>query len=258
MFDSSAGWTDLAVASRRRCIAIDLPGFGRSSSPRRPRLSAYAEDVVEGLSRVGVRSFTLVGHSLGGGVATAVAELVPSGVAALVLCAPVGFGRIAIAELGALPFLRELTAAVAPYVLSNPVLLRLVYAELVTNGLAPTQELRTRLAQGARGVGPGARAAVEAIAVAGRSAHAFHRRSVRYHGPVAALWGARDGIVSPTHTRGVLTALPQAQIKVWPGMGHHPQRERPRELEQFVAKAHEVGVGRKPTVAFGMPRTRAA
>ena len=34
-----------------------------------------------------------------------------------------------------------------------------------------------------------------------------------------------------------MTAFPQAQVSVWKKMGHHPQRERPNELAQFVEAA---------------------
>ena len=34
-----------------------------------------------------------------------------------------------------------------------------------------------------------------------------------------------------------MTAFPQAQVSVWKKMGHHPQRERPSELAQFVEAA---------------------
>lgn len=237
MFDSSSGWDDLVLAGDRPCLAIDLAGFGRSSPPNLARLSAYAEDVVRVLGQAGVESFTLVGHSLGGGVAAAVAERLPSEVAALVLLAPVGFGRIALAEFAALPLVRELAGGLAPHVLANPFLFSRVYTQFVTRRISPTEELGTRLAAEAGGVRPGLRAAVEAIAEAGRSPRAFHRRAVHYHGPVVAVWGDRDAIVPPSHRRGVTAALPHAHIQVWSGMGHHPQRERPHELAALLAAA---------------------
>src|SRR4051794_13695987 len=70
LFDSAAGWESLALASRRRCLALDLPGFGRSDLPLRGRLDAYADDVAAALHGLGVTRFVLVGHSLGGAVAT--------------------------------------------------------------------------------------------------------------------------------------------------------------------------------------------
>ena len=98
LLDSSEGWADLVRRTERPCLAIDLPGFGGSSLPFRPHLDYYADDVALALRQLGVERCALVGHSLGGGVAAAVAERTRT-VASLVLLAPVGFGRITIAEL---------------------------------------------------------------------------------------------------------------------------------------------------------------
>jgi pimeloyl-ACP methyl ester carboxylesterase len=76
--------------------------------------------------------------------------------------------------------------------------------------------------------------AVVAIAAAGRSPNGYPRRRIRFDGPVAALWGARDPLVSSAHAETLREALPQAQVEVWPGMGHHPQHERPEELHEFL------------------------
>lgn len=73
LLDDSEGWNRLAQDTHRPCIAIDLPGFGGSDLPTRPRISGYAEAIVEGLESLDVRSCTLVGHSLGGAVAASVA-----------------------------------------------------------------------------------------------------------------------------------------------------------------------------------------
>ncbi|HWF36013.1 MAG TPA: alpha/beta fold hydrolase, partial [Solirubrobacteraceae bacterium] len=234
LLDSGAGWDELARVSPHRCLAVDLPGFGGSDPPSRPRLSAYAEDVAEALGRLAVRAPTLVGHSLGGGVATAVAERMGREVRGLVLSAPVGFGRLALAELAALPVLRALAVRSLPLLVTRAPVLDLVYAGFVTHGMAPSDALRHRLVADAAAVGPGLRAALEALAFAGRSERAFHRRPVRYDGPVAVLWGDRDAIVPPGHARRVVTALPQSQVHIWTGMGHHPQREEPARLAALV------------------------
>jgi pimeloyl-ACP methyl ester carboxylesterase len=75
---------------------------------------------------------------------------------------------------------------------------------------------------------------VQAIAAAGRSSRGFHRRGIGFHGPVAALWGEHDALVPPAHVDALRAALPHAHVEVWPGMGHHPQRERPRQLAHFL------------------------
>src|SRR3954470_7453864 len=93
LLDDSEGWTALAMDTHRPCLALDLPGFGGSDLPRWPRISSYAEDVAAGLNKLGIDACTLVGHSLGGAVATVVAER-HEGIHSLVLLAPAGFGHI--------------------------------------------------------------------------------------------------------------------------------------------------------------------
>ena len=106
LLDCAAGWRHLAQTMHRPCYALDLPGFGDSDCPTRNRISAYAEDVQAALAALDVHQFTLVGHSLGGAVATRLAERLRDDVTALVLMAPAGFGRIHVAEAIHLPGIR--------------------------------------------------------------------------------------------------------------------------------------------------------
>src|SRR4051812_22966301 len=166
MLDSAAGWQSFAATLGRRCLALDLPGFGRSDLPVRGRLDAYADDVAAALREAGVQRFVLVGHSLGGGVATAVAERLRDDVAALVLLAPVGFGRIPLAEAASLPGVRSLLPLALPHALRNPLLTTAAYTTLVTRHAAPDPRLVGRLMAGAAGAMPGAREALRAIVAA--------------------------------------------------------------------------------------------
>lgn len=47
-------------------ISIDLPGFGHSTPPLRPEMSAYALALEEALAALHIKCCVLVGHSLGG------------------------------------------------------------------------------------------------------------------------------------------------------------------------------------------------
>lgn len=181
---------------------------------------------------LGVERFNLVGHSLGGGIAAALAELVPDQVGALVLLAPVGFGRIHLAEAVSLPGVRNLVQAALPMALSSRLAVTAGYVAMVTNGLPPSLELVDRVTGRGGRLVAGAREATRAAADAGRSPEAFHRRRIAYHGPVFAIWGKDDRLVSASHGDGVRAAMPQAQVDVWSGMGHHPIRER---LEALIA-----------------------
>ena len=237
LLDCAVGWKHLARMIDRPCYALDLPGFGDSDCPTRNRISAYAEDIEAALAALDVHDFTLVGHSLGGAVATALAERVRDDVAALVLLAPAGFGRIHLAEAIQLPGVRTFVRHGLPLALMNPVSALGVYVAVVGNGHLPDSELLARLRKNAHRWAPGAACANEAITASGRSPRAFYRRELEYRGPVLALWGEHDRLVPLAHRDGVMTAFPQAQISVWKKMGHHPQRERPSELARFIEAA---------------------
>ena len=234
LLDDSEGWNELARDTTRPCIAIDLPGFGGSDVPARPRISAYADDVIAGLGQLRVDSCVLVGHSLGGAVATAVAERADDLVCGLALLAPAGFGSIRLAEAFALPGVVDVAELALPFALVSPLMVTAAYTTFVAHGHMPSKDLTTRLRRRAFRSGPGVRAAVQAIAAAGRSSHGFPHRRVGFDGPVAALWGEHDALVPLAHLGALRRALPQAHVEVWRGMGHHPQRERPEQLNEFI------------------------
>jgi pimeloyl-ACP methyl ester carboxylesterase len=253
LLDDSEGWTGLAMDTHRPCVAIDLPGFGGSELPSRPRISAYAEDVADGLKRLAIDECTLVGHSLGGAVATSVAER-HDGVHSLVLLAPAGYGPIRLAEWFALPGVRDVAQLALPLALVSPLLVTAGYATFVAHGRLPSRDLTDRLRRRAFQSAPGVRTAVTAIAAAGRSKRGFHRRAIDFDGAVAALWGERDALVPLSHTKAVKAALPQAHVEVWARMGHHPQRERPAQLSRFIE--HHAAKAKEPSRR--VTRTRSA
>ena len=77
------------IGGRRRCIALDLPGFGRQAGHPGPyTVAAMADHVAASILRLGLDSYALVGHSMGGKVALALAARRPAGLQSLVLLAP--------------------------------------------------------------------------------------------------------------------------------------------------------------------------
>jgi pimeloyl-ACP methyl ester carboxylesterase len=239
LFDDAEGWDALARDTSRPCYAIDVPGFGASDGPTRPRISAYAEDVVHGLQALGVDDCTLVGHSLGGAIAVAVAERTRAA-RGLALLAPVGFGPILIADWITIPGVIDVWQLALPVALVNPLTVTAAYATVVAHGRLPSRDLMARLRKRAFRSGPGVRAATLAIVAAGHSLRGFANRPVDFDGPVAAVWGARDALVPVGHANALRRALPQAHVEVWARMGHHPQRERPVALARFI-ETHASG-----------------
>jgi pimeloyl-ACP methyl ester carboxylesterase len=256
LLDSSEGWHEVASRSDRPCFAIDLPGFGGSTCPPYERIGSYARDVGRAVDQLGLDRFVLVGHSFGGAVATALCEQRPDQVAALVLVAPAGYGRIALAELVSTPGVRHVIQAGLPLTLTNPVAMTAVYSLWVANGRRPDHALVDRCRKDAFRVVGGARQALRTIVRCGLDKRAFFRRRVRYDGPVTALWGDRDRLVPVRHSDRVYTTFPQADVQVWSGMGHHPQRERIRPfcaLVERACRAAESGEPAAPEIARDFP-----
>ena len=68
------------IGDRRRCIALDLPGFGRQAAHSGPfTVAAMADHVAAQILGLGLDTYTLVGHSMGGKVALALAARCPDG-----------------------------------------------------------------------------------------------------------------------------------------------------------------------------------
>jgi pimeloyl-ACP methyl ester carboxylesterase len=244
LFDTGAGWEQLAADTDRELYALDLPGFGGSTLPAQATLDSYAERIRSTLRRLGVDRYVLVGHSLGGGIAVELAQVDADRVHTLVLMAPVGFGRIPVARAFAAPVIRDVAAHCVPMAMLSAPIVSLVYTYLVAGGMAPDGELVRRLRASAWQLGRGAKAATIAIAAAGERPFA----RIAYDGPVFVLWGGRDQLVSPSHADRLGRLLPQAEVAVWPRMAHHPQAERPDTLLRYLMRAWSDAPGGLPAI----------
>jgi pimeloyl-ACP methyl ester carboxylesterase len=80
------------LASTARVVAIDLPGFGGSAKPNVPySLPALTERLSRFIDRWTTGTVVVVGHSMGGELAAALALARPDRVKLLVLIAPAGY-----------------------------------------------------------------------------------------------------------------------------------------------------------------------
>jgi len=93
---SGAEWRDVAAryASTHRVTVLDLPGFGGSEiSYEAYDIYSYAEVVGHALGKLGVSQCTMLGHSLGGRIATILASRYPDFVTDLILVDSAGVER---------------------------------------------------------------------------------------------------------------------------------------------------------------------
>lgn len=80
------------LSGRYRCIALDLPGYGKSSRGDYAfDMTFFATQVASFIEQLSLKNVTLIGHSMGGQIAMTLALQYPDAIERLVLIAPAGF-----------------------------------------------------------------------------------------------------------------------------------------------------------------------
>lgn len=244
LFDSAESWRDLIEQYPGPCIAIDVPGFGSSSPPPQAHMGSYAETVWQCLDGLSVESCRIVGHSLGGAISSEMAAIDPERVVELNLIAPAGYGRLPLAELANLPLLGGIASGTIRHALHRPRVVRFFYSHGVANGMHPRQDLLDRIADLEPSVDLGVRSALRALARSGGKRGLCYRPGF-YSGPVRCGWGTDDLLIGRSHMRNLTRVLPQTELRIWPGVAHHPQAEAPEKVIELL-----LGKGGKATVAL--------
>lgn len=91
---SLLGWSKNIDYLRQyhRCVAVDLPGNGLSSTGAYPySMHFFAEALSDFIRETGLQNVYLAGHSMGGQISMTLALLHPEMIKGLILCAPAGF-----------------------------------------------------------------------------------------------------------------------------------------------------------------------
>lgn len=82
------------LKSSYRCIAIDLPGYGKSSKiPHNGMMTFYANVLVQFMDKLDIPNAVIAGHSMGGQIAMVTALEYPERVNKLILVSPAGFEK---------------------------------------------------------------------------------------------------------------------------------------------------------------------
>jgi pyruvate dehydrogenase E2 component (dihydrolipoyllysine-residue acetyltransferase) len=203
-----------ALAAKRTVYAIDLPGHGESSKDVGPgTLDDLAAVAGAFLEAVGVPSAHLVGHSVGGAVALAMASSTPARVRSLSLVCSAGLGR----EINAAYIEGFVSAA-------NRNALRPLVAQLFADEARVTRQLVEDLLKYKRleGVGAALRALAASLFPGGAQARVFRDALGALPVPVQVIWGAEDRIIPAAHAAGL---PPTVKVEVVPGAGHLVQME---------------------------------
>jgi pimeloyl-ACP methyl ester carboxylesterase len=237
---SSRTWHSVipGLAERHTVIAPDLLGHGKSAKPRCDySLGAYASGIRDLLAVLGLRRATVVGHSLGGGIAMQFAYQFPDRLERLVLVDSGGLGEeVSLA-------LRAATLPGAEFVL--PLLFgpvprragRTIGWALSRVGIKGNANVRG-LAEGLESLGN--RQARQAFVHTARSVidprgqrvDARDRLYLSEGVPTMLVWGDRDRIIPVHHGRHAHGLMPHSRFETFPGAGHFPFNDDP---ERFVA-----------------------
>jgi pimeloyl-ACP methyl ester carboxylesterase len=212
------------LARKRRVLAFDLLGHGKSDKPSGPgvvyRVRFLAEAVAAGIEALPdpPGRVDLLGHSLGGAVAMEVARRHPRLVRRLVLVDAAG-----------LPLERAIDplAASLPFVPGSFEDSRRLLATSVNNRFLshPLVALAASLYKGRRRNRPQLLRLVASMA-SGEDA-ARPRDLARIPHETLVLWGDGDRIFPLATGRALARALPAARLEVLPRCGHVPPTERP-------------------------------
>lgn len=84
--------TMAGLVDSHRCIAIDLPGYGKSSKGNYEGTMSYYADIIKKIAnKLEIEELTLAGHSMGGQISILTALAYPNLVDKLLLFSPAGF-----------------------------------------------------------------------------------------------------------------------------------------------------------------------
>jgi pimeloyl-ACP methyl ester carboxylesterase len=243
---SQGQWAHLVgtMQDDHRLVVPDLFGHGESAKPLGDySLSSHAATMRDLLDHLGIERVTLVGHSLGGGIAMQFFYLFPERVERLVLVSSGGLGR----EVS--PMLRAATlpgaAQVLSVIASAPVLSRVealgrgasrlgwrpgADVDAMWRGFSSLGDRESRQAFLAT-----TRAVVD---IGGQSISAHDHLGEALPIPALLVWGTKDRIIPVEHALNMQRMLPDCRLELFEGAGHFPHLDDPerfaRVLREFI------------------------
>ncbi|HET9442039.1 MAG TPA: alpha/beta fold hydrolase [Acidimicrobiales bacterium] len=241
MAGSSTTWRAAmpALARHYRVIAPDLLGHGHSDKPRHDySLGAHATCLRDLLVAVGADRATVVGHSLGGGVAMQLAFQYPELCERMVLVSSGGLGPEVSWMLRALalPGVELLMPLIFPGVIRDA-------GNAVSRGLGRIGFRAPHLEEQWRGyvslTDPANRQSFlrtlrAVVDSGGQCVSAHDRLYLAARVPTLVVWGEKDRTIPVSHAAAAHRAVPGSRLEVFDGCGHFPHVERPERFVEAV------------------------
>ena len=239
--DSSDTWQPVLeeLGRHHTIVAPDLLGHGRSEKPRADySVAAYANGMRDLLSVLEIDRATVIGHSLGGGVAAQFAYQFPERCERLVLVDSGGIGR------SVSPFLR---LATVPGVEALMPLFGLPPVRAVTRFTAGVMRHLTDLGRDADELmavfdalpDTAARTAIlrtlrSGVDWRGQVITMLDRAYLAEGMPTLLIWGRHDAVIPLGHGRLAQAALPGSRLEIFDEAGHFPHHTDPARFVQVV------------------------
>jgi pimeloyl-ACP methyl ester carboxylesterase len=229
-----------SLAKRYTVVAPDLLGHGRSDKPRADySVGGYANGMRDLISVLGIDKVTVVGHSLGGGVAMQFAYQYPERTERLVLVAPGGFGPEVTPLIRAIttPGFHQVTG-----VLTLPGLRHIGATGLRVLARSPLRKARD-LDEVARIFESFAdsrtRAAIRHVVRAvvdwkGQIVTMTDRAYLTEHMPICMIWGDDDMVIPTRHALTAGAVAPKAAVEIIPNAGHFPHKDHPQRFVKLL------------------------
>ena len=241
----------MPLARYYHVIAIDSPGAGDSEKP--PNIDYSPEGLarihLRALDALGIRRATIVGNSLGGAVALAMARDHPERVDKLVLVSPAGYPTATLnLPVETAPILGEF---LTPFY-GDPVV-ALTWRDAVYNYDKVLDEDRLEMARPMRS-GAGKNALLKKLrAVQGDYFERFSKTIPKISTPAFIIWGYNDQILPVEHAFRYMRDMPKAWLMIVPESGHRTQSEWPEifnsAVVDFLLNGQRSTGGDKPRAA---------
>ena len=246
--DNSTTWNTVAsrLAQRFTVIAPDLLGHGQSDKPRADySVAAYANGMRDLLSVLDIDRVTVIGHSLGGGVAMQFAYQFPQLVDRLILVGSGGVTKdvnVAL-RVASLPFGGEALA-----LLRVPMILPAVQlAGRAAGALLGSTKLGRDLPDMLRILcdlpEPTASSAFNrtlraVVDFRGQVVTMLDRCYLTESVPVQLIWGDQDTVIPVRHAHMAHAAMPGSRLEIFAKSGHFPFHDYPDRfvdvIERFI------------------------
>jgi pimeloyl-ACP methyl ester carboxylesterase len=244
--DNSTTWSSVqsTLAQRFTVIAPDLLGHGKSDKPRADySVAAYANGMRDLLSVLDIERVTVVGHSLGGGVAMQFAYQFPQLVDRLIL---VGAGGVTkdvnfALRIASLPMGSEALA-----LLRLPMVLPAVQSVGRVAGLAigrtgmgrdlPEMLRILRDLPEPTASSAFARTLRAVVDWRGQVVTMLDRCYLTESVPVQLIWGSHDSVIPVSHAHLAHSAMPGSQLEIFDGSGHFPFHDDPDRFVEVVER----------------------